>query len=129
MKIFAITLAALTAGCAGDTLGGGPGPDPDAARGSSDAAAPGSRDGATGPLAPELGDGDHTAASVDLVDVSSPGDLVDPMDVEIDPVTGNLWVVNQGDNGWTIYPAGGGARLRFFDDSDHFLRHPAALAF
>jgi sugar lactone lactonase YvrE len=83
---------------------------------------------------PLLGWGSHTADGLE-VDVISDGSdgLSDPSDVEIDPSTGALWVVNKGDNSSAIIsdPSGSPSTLKIGDavTGMHFLAKPMALAF
>src|SRR5688572_3476581 len=112
MRVLWVVSAFVTA-CAGepalgdDPADGGTGaPDADPALPPADASVSAADAGAAGE-APELGTGDHGPVSVDLVAITGTGDLVDPFDLAFDPANGNLWVVNQGDSSWTIYPPGG----------------------
>jgi hypothetical protein len=116
-----VTIGALLAACeSGLTVGNGgddlPPLSPD-----------GGGSGSNAPVAPELGTGDHTPGSVDLVVVAQAPALNRPMDLAFDPATGHLWIVNQGDDSWTIVTAG--TPRRYYDDSNHFLRAPASLSF
>ncbi len=120
--------AALVACAAHPPGGGGGGDDDDGPPPDVDAASPGEIDAAPQPTAPELGTGDHGPASVTLVTVLGSTDLATPMDVEVDPMSGALWVINQGDDSWTVL-LDGTVKRRFRDDSSHFFRRPSSLAF
>jgi hypothetical protein len=118
----------LVAGCAGDapgavvTDGGAPGAPDGASATSPDAATP----------APELGTGDHSPGSVDLVVEVDGDDLHHPTGLAFDPQSGRLWIVNQDDNSWTLVDdveSPGRQVRRFADDSAHFFDRPSALSF
>src|SRR5262245_64179823 len=84
-------------------------------------------DGGDARTAPELGEG-H---GVDLVVIAQAPALDTPMDLKFDPVTGNLWIVDQADNGWTILRRAGSGfatPLRYHDHENHFLLRPSSLS-
>ena len=122
-------------GVTGDESDGGGGGDDDGGgnNGNGDGGGGGGPDAAPPPAeAPELGDGDHTPGSVDLVVVLEGDELRRPMDLEFDPQSGKLWIVNQDDNSWTVIasPESESRSVgRFFDDSVHFLDRPTSLSF
>jgi len=124
--------AALAGACVGSPPAGGgdPGPDGGSSGGSDGGGRP--PDAAPGAMAPEIGTGDHTPGSVDLV-VELEGDQLNhPTDLAFDPQSGRLWIVNQGDGGWTLVDdveRSGRTARRFFDDSGHFLDRPTGLSF
>jgi len=124
-----LVLVATLAACGGGVDQGGPG---DGGSGADAAHIPGSPDAAPGVPGPELGTGDHTPGSVDLVVELAGNDLDRPMDLDFDPQSGRLWIVNQGNNGWTIIDnVESAARTikHFADDSGHFLDQPASISF
>ncbi len=82
-----------------------------------------------------LGAGTHDIANVQLSTVATSGDgLVVPRDLEFNPVSGALWVVNRHDDSITIFedPGTDDQTAETWGDnseSNHFLAQPAALAF
>lgn len=86
---------------------------------------------------PVLGDGTHDIGNVDVQVISTPEDGLNfPSDLEFKPgVPGELWVTNREDHSIVIYEDAGGSnqvadkRQATFDNGQHFLAKPAALAF
>lgn len=93
--------------------------------------------GAGGPVPPSLGvlgNGQHTADSVDItVSATSSDGLRRPTDLEFNPQNpSELWVVNQQDNSVTVLQDPGAAlQAQTFSGvaSEHFLAQPSGIAF
>jgi sugar lactone lactonase YvrE len=95
----------------------------------------------TGPDDPEevvgldiLGGGRHSADSVDIEEMLGSGDLDTPMDLAFHPTNaGELWIVNLGDSSMTIVSdvdaSSWSTQSEHDSSSDHFMVHPAGLAF
>ncbi|MDT5094245.1 MAG: hypothetical protein QOH60_3608 [Mycobacterium sp.] len=88
------------------------------------------------PVAGELGRGNQTAGSVDLVVELEGDDLHRPTDLKFDPQSPRLWIVNQEGvqkhGSWTIIEDVEGVApsvKRYVDDSPHFLHQPSSLSF
>jgi DNA-binding beta-propeller fold protein YncE len=82
--------------------------------------------------APELGSGDHSPASVELVVELEGSDLHRPTGLAFDPLSGRLWIVNHEDNSWTVLDDvehDASAPRRFFEMQGHFLDHPSSISF
>lgn len=86
-------------------------------------------------LAPELGVGDKTAASVTLTTIIGPeARLKRPTDLDFNPrVSGELWVVNATDNSMVIVhdatSDGRTSERRNEPAMDHFMDRPTSIAF
>lgn len=81
-----------------------------------------------------LGGDTHSADSVNMEEVLDSGDLNTPMDLAFHPSeAGELWIVNQGNSSMSIVADVGAdswsVQKESDASSDHFMVHPAALAF
>ncbi|MBN4050174.1 hypothetical protein JYT28_00300 [Desulfobulbus sp. AH-315-M07] len=84
---------------------------------------------------PVLGNGQHTANSVQIATIANSADgLNEPRDVAFHPTrSGELWVVNRADDSMTVLvgaSSGSPTPKNFWDSSGgHFMAEPSALAF
>lgn len=132
-----LALVMALAGCGGpprsDDDGDGDADADTDADGDSDGDGDGDADGdADARPAPGLGVGDHSPDSVELVQFLGFDDLNTPTALAFARDSpGDLWIVNQFDDSWTIVDDIEGVPMvrRYYDDSSHFLDAPTSLSF